>query len=160
MEQDLIDELINCLKMIEDNVSIFNLPSKGFQDSIDLKSHSHYFLVDINRKGRKKPQFTLQLRNKSYKDFPLLRLDIIGPPHPNPEGDFPYAGESIPCPHIHIANEKYATKIAYPLNEEYAKMYLTDDQLSDLIETLKEFLKYCNVGNINTVKFLAQNELF
>ncbi|MCT1903827.1 DUF6978 family protein [Oceanobacillus sojae] len=100
------------------------------------------------------------MRDKSFKDYPLLRLDIIGPPHINPEGEFPYAGERIECPHIHIAEERYAAKRAYPLNEEYAKMYLTNDQLSDLVEILKEFLKYCNVGNTNTINFSVQEELF
>lgn len=159
MKQDLIDELLQCLKRIEHH-SIFDLPLKGFDKKLDLKSYNHYFLIDINRKGRKKPQFTLQLRNKSYKDYPLLRLDIIGPPHRNPEGNFPYAGEIIPCPHIHIAEEKYAAKRAYPLNDKYAKIYLTDDQLLDLVEILKVFLTYCNVANINQVNFRSQNNLF
>lgn len=159
MKQDLIDELLQCLKRIEHH-STFDLPLKGFEEKLDLKSNNHYFLIDINRKGRKRPQFTLQLRNKIYKDYPLLRLDILGPPHRNPEGDFPYAGEIIPCPHIHIAEEKFATKRAYPLNDKYAKIHLTDHQLSDLVEILKVFLAYCNVANINHVNFRSQNALF
>jgi len=160
MKQKLIDELLQCLKMIEHHHSTFSLPSKGFEKKMNLKSTNHYFLVDVNRKGIKKHQFTLQLRSASYKDYPLIRLDITGPPHLNPEGDFRYAGELIPCPHIHIAEEKYAAKRAYPLNDNYAKMYLTNDQLKNLVEILKAFLEYCNVGNIDDVDFQAQNELF
>lgn len=159
LEQGLIDELIATLKMIVYDNPTFTLPNRGAADSLNLKSNNFYFFIDVNRRGRKKPKFTLQLREQKNRDKPLLRLDILGPEHPNPEGNFPYAGEIIPCPHIHIAHEDYGTAIAYPLNEEYAKMYLSEDEISDLILTLKAFLNYCRVGNIRDMNFISQEEL-
>ena len=159
MDINEINELISCLKRIVYDKPIFYIPSKGHYENIDLKSSEFLFIVDVNRKGRKKPKFTLQLRSKANKDTPLLRLDLIGPDHPNPEGDFPFSGEIIPCPHIHIAHPDYGDAIAFPLNEEYANIYLTKEQLDDLVIVLKTFLKRCNVGNIGDIKFEYQTEL-
>lgn len=159
MDLEQIDEYINCIKKIIYDNPKFILPDNGNYDKIDLKSKHFLFIVDVNRKGRRKPQFTLQLRNKAFKETPLLRLDLIGPDHPNPEGDFPYSGEKIPCPHLHIAHPGYGDSIAYPLNSEYAKMYLTKEQLEDLIYVLKSFLKRCNVDNIDDLEYEYQTDL-
>ncbi|MCT1903828.1 hypothetical protein [Oceanobacillus sojae] len=53
MHQALIDELLACLKMIDHQSSYFKLPSIGFDEKLGLKSHNHFFIIDINRKGRK-----------------------------------------------------------------------------------------------------------
>jgi hypothetical protein len=159
LDLEKINEYINCLKMIVYENPQYILPEKGDCDQIELKSKHFLFLVDVNRKGRKKPKFTLQLRNKASKESPLLRLDLIGPDHPNPEGDFPYSGEIIPCPHLHIAHPDYGAAIAYPLNTEYANIYLTEEQYEDLILILKKFLIRCNVGNIDDLEYEFQTEL-
>jgi hypothetical protein len=118
------------------------------------------FFKQSNRKGRKKPKCTFQLREQQHKDKPLLRLDILGPAHPNPPGDFPYTGEIIYCPHLHIAHPEYGDSIAYPLNNVYAKMYLTEEELKEIEILLRKFLERCNVGNINDYTFNYQSELF
>ncbi|MCM3528304.1 hypothetical protein M4D56_04185 [Cytobacillus oceanisediminis] len=159
MDIKLINDLINCLKRIIQESPTFHLPERGLYEKLELKSTEFQFIVDVNRKGRKKPKFSLQLRSKGNKDYTLLRLDILGPDHPNPEGDFPYSGEIIPCPHLHIAHPEYGDSIAYPLNNEYAKIYLTDEHLEDLVLILKEFLKLCNVGNIEDINYEYQAEL-
>lgn len=159
MDSNEINELIDCLKRITHDSNSFYLPEKGSYDQLDLKSNKSFFIVDVNRKGRKKPQFTLQLRDKEHKDCALLRLDMIGPPHKNPEGDFPFAGEIIECPHLHIAHPDYGSSIAYPLNNDYAKIYLTDAQIMDLVLILKMFLERCNVGNIDDIHYEYQQEL-
>ncbi|AMQ06786.1 DUF6978 family protein [Sporosarcina psychrophila] len=159
MNLNTINELINCFKMILYENPTFHIPENGSYENLDLKSSNFSFIVDINRRGRKKPKFTLQLRDQRNKDNPLLRLDMLGPDHSNPDGSFPYSGEVVPCPHIHIAHPEYGTSIAYPLNEEYAKMYLNNEQIDDLVLILKEFLKRCNVGNIEDIDFEYQAEL-
>ena len=159
LELEQIHEYINCLKRIVNKNPKFVIPEKGSYDKIDLKSKHFSFIVDVNRRGWKKPQFSLQLRNKAYKDQPLLRLDLIGAPHPNPKGDFPYAGQEIPCPHLHIAHPEYGDSIAYPLDSEYAKMYLTKEQLEDLVYVLKEFLKRCKMANVNDLEYEYQVDL-
>lgn len=133
MNNDLINELINTLKMIFENKPDIDIPPTGGTNKIELKSNKYKFFVDLNRKGHLKPKVTFQLREQQYKDTPLLRLDLIGKPHPNPQGDFPHAGELISCPHLHIAHPDYGTSIAYPLNSECAKMVLNEDDKENLI---------------------------
>lgn len=153
-----INELISSLKRIIEGSQSINIPERGESHKIELKSNSFYFWVDMNRKGRKKPKCTFQLREKQQKDTPLLRLDILGPPHPNPPGDFPLANEIIPCPHLHIAHPDYGDSIAYPLNHSYAKMFITNDQLKEIDILLRKFLERCNVGNIDEYSYDYQIE--
>ncbi|NCU16829.1 DUF6978 family protein [Pallidibacillus pasinlerensis] len=160
MDLNTINELIDCLKKIIHQSQSIDIPKKGESLKLELKSTSFYFFIDINRKGRKKPKCTFQLREHQHKDKPLLRLDILGPAHPNPPGDFPYAGEIISCPHLHIAHPEYGDSIAYPLNNVYAKMYLTEEELKEIEILLRKFLERCNVGNINDYTFNYQSELF
>lgn len=159
MDLNTINELINCLKRIINKSSVITIPNSGDSDKLELESSSFYFFVDINRKGNKKPQCTFQLREQQHKDKPLLRLDIIGPPHTNPPGDYPLAGEVIKCPHLHIAHPEYGDSIAYPLEHEFAKIYLTENELNEITTLLKKFLERCNVGNINEYTYNYQTEL-
>jgi hypothetical protein len=159
MEFEQIQELINSLKMILNEGPDIVIPNPGNKDKIELKSSSYLFVVDLNRSGHKKPKCTFQLREQQHKDYPLLRLDLVGRTHPNPSGDFPLAGQEIPCPHIHIADPDYGQSIAYPLNHNYAKLFLTDNELEDLAIVLKSFLERCNVGNINEYNYNYQVNL-
>lgn len=160
MDLQLIHELINSLKMIiEDNKNI-KIPNSGEQDRIELKSNNYMFFVDLNRGGHKKPKCTFQLREQQNSDSPLLRLDLIGRTHPNPPGDYPYANEEIPCPHLHIAHPEYGSSIAFPLNTTYANMYLSDEDIENLVIVLTKFLERCNVGNISEYDFNMQNSIF
>ena len=49
--------------------------------------------------------------------------------------------------------------IAYPLNDEYANIYLTEQEISDLAIVLKHFLHRCNTSNIHDFNFDQQMEL-
>lgn len=160
MDLTTINQLITCLKRILESNHYIDLPPQGKQDKLNLKSSGYYFFVDINRKGKNKKKFSLQLREKFHKTSPLLRLDLVGPDHPNPFGDFPHANENIPCPHIHIAYPEYGDSIAYPLNDTYARMFLNDDDLKDAVIVLKKFLERCNVGNVNEYEYHEQQNLF
>lgn len=159
MDLKTITELINSLKAINEEGKVIIIPVDGTADKLELKDHSYYFWVDMNRRGHQLNKFTLQLREQQRKELPLLRLDVYGPPHQNPEGDFPFAGERIACPHIHIAHPDYGDSIAYPLNNTYAKMYLTDEMLEDALLIVKEFLIRCNAANINDYTYSYQSEL-
>jgi len=66
----------------------------------------------------------------------------------------------IPCPHLHIAHPDYGDSIAYPLDDNYAKMYLTEEELKEITVILRKFLERCNVGNINDYNYEYQAELF
>lgn len=160
MDLQTIQQLINSLKMLIEDNNIITIPNHGTQTNLNAKSRTNHFIVDINRKGNRLPKFTLQLREKSNKELALLRLDILGPAHPNPIGDFPFSGEVIPCPHLHVAHPDFGSSIAYPLNNEYANIYLNEAEISDLILILHRFLERCNIGNIQDYQYLKQNELF
>lgn len=160
MDIEQINELIDALKMILAKGTNINIPPPRDGNKIELKSSKYTFTVDLNRKGHLKPKVTFQLRENQHKDFPLLRLDLIGRSHTNPPGEFPYANIRIPCPHLHIAHPEHGTSIAYPLDSEYAKMVLNDKDMENLVLVLKGFLKRCNVSNINDYSFSEQSSLF
>lgn len=159
LNQNEIDELINSLKrlLIDDN--IINIPNSNSKELLEGKSaHSEIFLIDLNRKGRKIKRYTLQLRPKRAKELPLLRLDLIGPDHPNPPGNFPYSDQTIPCPHLHIAHEGFGDSIAVPLNTETANLYLSNEELQDFVKVTKTFLKRCNIINVEDFRFSSTQE--
>ena len=75
----------------------------------------------------------------------LVRLDIGGRPHHNPDGPAPlpflnsYEDQEVKCPHIHIYVEGYEARWAIPAPcDEFTS-------LCDLGSTLDDFFKYCNV---------------
>ena len=78
-----------------------------------------------------------------YDNIPLLRVDLHGQVHWNPDG------KSVPTPHIHIYQEEYEDKIAYPLPSQFAK---TDDP----IELFIDYLKYSHVINYNKIQIISQ----
>jgi len=103
------------------------------------------FLLDINRKGSiKLTRCTYQERYRGI--IILVRLDIDGQPHTNPEVDIvplsylsPYNGQTIQCPHLHLYVEGYMDKwaIPAPANEF--------PNTKDLYKTLEDFFRYCNI---------------
>jgi hypothetical protein len=69
----------------------------------------------------------------------LLRLDIDGPPHVNPDG------VEVPSPHLHVYREGYGDKWAEPAPADFS-------DTSNLPRTLEDFLKYCKVERIPLVQ--------
>lgn len=136
------DRLITALKELVDNPNI-NFPNLG--DNIALNSKtlngSDKFIIDINRKGSLKiSKCTYQTRYR--KSIILIRLDIDGPSHTNPDG------MEIPCPHIHIYKEGFGTKWAYPLSSDF-----TDSK--DLVQTFFDFLVYNKIVNDKEISILG-----
>jgi len=122
---DLVKEFVDASRI--------DFPNIGEYVVRELKSTDgrESFLVDINRKGRKPAKCTFQ--NRYQVTEILLRLDIDGPTHDNPDG------EEVPCPHIHVYREGYADKWAFPIDSKE----FTDT--SDLVISFREFLSRCNV---------------
>ena len=89
------------------------------------------FLLDINRGRIDLGKVTYQ--NRARQVFVLVRLDMAGPPHTNPDG------EHIPCPHLHLYREGYADKWAVPV--PLARF----GHLDDLFATLGDFYEYCRI---------------
>jgi hypothetical protein len=73
----------------------------------------------------------------------LVRLDLNGAPHRNPDG------KEIEGTPLHIYQENYGDKWAYPID---IKDFLN---ITDLWKTLDDFMKYCNIYDV-----LIDKELF
>ena len=135
LTQDEANLLLDMLKLLI-NKGLFKFPSVGQYETLDLVSESgkEKFIIDINRKGFIKiSKCTYQERYQ--KEEILLRLDIDGPAHTNPDG------RVISSNHIHIYREGFGDAWAFSIPDVF-----TDT--SDLINTLIEFLEYCKVTNI------------
>jgi hypothetical protein len=89
------------------------------------------FLLDISR--ARIDLVRAKFQNRARKVIVLLRLDLGGAPHRNPDD------EEIPCPHLHIYREGYGDKWAISLPG--ADFQDPDD----LWVTLQDFMQYCNI---------------
>ena len=90
--------------------------------------------MDVNRGRIRISKCTYQ--NRYRKDIILLRLDIDGPEHTNPDG------EILGSPHLHIYREGYHDKWAFPLPSDFS-----DDM--ELFTKFFEFLVWCNIDNVD-----------
>jgi hypothetical protein len=116
-------------------------PAMGEYCDRELSSDDGHesFIIDINRKGKVKvTKCTLQERY-AVTDI-LLRLDIDGPPHTNPDG------MDVPCPHLHVYKEGFADKWAFPIDPTQ----FTDT--TKLVRSFREFLVLCNVREIPNIQ--------
>ena len=90
------------------------------------------FMLDVTRARIKLTKATYQ--NRARVAIILLRLDLDGPPHINPDGTV------VPCPHLHIYREGFADKWAIPAPaERYANT-------QDLFSTFEAFMQQCNIA--------------
>jgi len=88
------------------------------------------FSLDIHECQIRLAKLTLQ--NRARVTIILIRLDLAGPPHMNPDGQF------ITGPHIHIYREGFGDRFAEPLPATFINP-------QDKYQTLQDFLKYCHV---------------
>lgn len=133
------DRLMEMEKYCVDRTPI-QFPAAGTAVQMEVKSTDdrESFLIDVNRKGK------IRLSKCTYQERYaiveiLLRLDVGGPPHENPDGNV------IPCPHLHIYREGFGTKWAHPLPSHFVNP-------RDLVSTLSEFLSYCHVRDIPEIQ--------
>jgi hypothetical protein len=108
-------------------------PSPGARLSVPLTSADgrENFDLDISRGQIKLTKATYQ--NRARHVIVLVRLDLDGPPHRNPDG------EEIPCPHFHRYREGYADKWAYAAPaDKYANP-------SDLRAMFESFMAECHI---------------
>src|SRR5438874_2522092 len=129
LTQDRAEELLAMIKQLVQSGKI-DFPSAGAAKKLEAKSEDkrESFLLDINRRGTiRLTKCTFQERYEVVEI--LLRLDIDGPSHDNPDG------ETIPCPHLHVYRDG-GDKWAIPLPMDFSDP-------ADLVQTFKEFLTYC-----------------
>jgi hypothetical protein len=140
LSQTEADRLLALVKVLAERGPI-DFPLPGTMQQLELHSEDgrDEFQIDVNRKGRiKVSKCTYQERYQVVEI--LLRLDIDGPPHENPDGT------EVPCPHLHIYREGYGDKWAHPTPSA------AFGNTSDLIQTLIDFLRYCGVRDIPDVQ--------
>ena len=113
--------------------SPWEYPSFGGSIRIPLSSADKRedFHLDIRRGKIDLLKGTYQ--NRARNVVVLVRLDFGGQPHRNPDG------EEIASPHLHLYREGYGDKWAMPVpSNNFPK-------LSDLSQTLNDFMKFCNI---------------
>ena len=89
------------------------------------------FMLDVTRARIKLTKATYQ--NRARQAIILMRLDLDGPPHRNPDGT------EIPCPHLHVYKEGFGDKWASAAPaDRYA-------DTMDLFSTCEAFLQHCNI---------------
>ncbi|MDD2173711.1 hypothetical protein N5916_00050 [Glaesserella parasuis] len=122
----------------------YKFPYMGGSLRLSLQSmdKKEAFNLDVTRGYIALEKITFQTRAR--KAVVLVRLDIEGPPHRNPDG------EEITCPHIHLYREGYGDKWAYPLPDELKSV------LDRPYELLDKFMDYCHIIG----KPMIQRELF
>jgi hypothetical protein len=108
-------------------------PAPGERVAIPLTSldKRESFMLDVTRAQIKLTKATYQ--NRARAAIILLRLDLDGPPHRNPDG------VEVPCPHLHSYREGYGDKwaVSAPVNRY--------PNTTDLFSTFEAFMEQCNV---------------
>ena len=131
-----IQELLEVLKRIQYDKEYFEFPEKGEHKMLEAYSLDGKikFLIDIVPSGNKRRKNKIKYQERFNKDVILVRLDLNGPPHTNPDGTI------VSGNHLHIVQDEYDDRFAIEIPEG-----LIDE--TDRIQTLINFLKYCNVEN-------------
>jgi hypothetical protein len=113
----------------------WTFPAPGEQVIIPITSQDRRenFLLDLTRSRIKLSKATFQ--NRARQTVILMRLDLDGPPHRNPDD------EEIPCPNLHVYREGYGDKWAAA-----APISIYAD-VTDLFGTFEAFMVHCNVIN-------------
>lgn len=96
------------------------------------------FLLDVWRSTFRLSKVKYQTRGR--KVVVLVRLDIDGAPHTNPDGT------QLPGTHLHLYQEGYDAKWAYPLDSADFR------SLASIAQTLTDFCKYCNIVDIPQIQ--------
>jgi hypothetical protein len=111
----------------------WSFPAPGERVAIPLTSSDkrENFMLDVTRAQIKFTKATYQ--NRARQAIILMRLDLDGPPHRNPDG------AEVPCPHLHRYREGYGDRWAEPAP---TNIYI-DTQ--NLFLTFEAFMNHCNI---------------
>lgn len=139
LTQQAADFLARLSKQIT-SATVVMVPPTGSQIGWVAESVApkHRFHVHMRRGRKLATQITLQERYETNEI--LIRLDIDGPNHGNPDGTV------VPTPHLHIYREGYEDKWAFPVPPEL------DISSGNPTLILINFLDYCGVTPIPPVQ--------
>jgi hypothetical protein len=139
LSQGEADELIAMPKECAENrVLQFPIPGERLVIPLVSTDRTEDFLLDVTRSRIDLVKITYQNRGRVV--VVLLRLDLNGSPHRNPDG------EQIQCPHLHVYREGYGDKWAFPVPQGRFM------NLENMTETLSDFMNHCNVAVPPTVQ--------
>ena len=115
------------------NDDLLYFPEPGARLNVPLRSldRRESFLLDVTRSRISLTKATFQARARQV--IVLLRLDMNGGPHRNPDG------AEIECPHLHIYREGFGDKWAFELPSDLT----SGDQ--NLYAFLTRFMTYCRI---------------
>ena len=132
LTQDEADKLMAMEKRAVDEKE-WLFPAPGDRVAIPLTSldKRESFMLDVTRAQIKLTKATYQ--NRARAAIILMRLDLDGPPHRNPDG------VEISCPHLHIYREGYGDKWAIPAP------LATYTNTLDRFSTFEAFMQQCNI---------------
>lgn len=160
IDNQLIQELLDCLKKIVDSSKNIDIPKFGSKGRLSLSGTNYDFYFDLNRSGHRLPKCTFQLRERNHKGDILFRFDLIGKEHPNPKGNYPYSGQLIECPHVHFATYKdYGIGVALPLSDPLVRLNIPESELNNLVLCLKKTLVRLNVANVESFAYTENTML-
>ncbi|MBP7798016.1 MAG: hypothetical protein KA072_05250 [Thermoanaerobaculaceae bacterium] len=110
-----------------------DFPMDGQSVVLPLQSpdRREQFLLDLSR-GRI-DLLKVKMQNRGRQVVVLVRLDLGGAPHRNPDDT------EIAAPHLHVYREGYGDKWASAIPMEHFR------NVADVWTTLEDFLRYCNV---------------
>lgn len=161
LTQSEADALIAMTKTrVSNQIFYFPLPGEALSIPLLSQNDGEEFMIDINRGKLRLTKCTYQERHNAI--IILVRLDVDGPPHTNPDLSavplpylMPYNGKTIDCPHLHLYVEGFMDKWAIPApNDKFVNT-------TDLYKTLHDFFSYCNVIDPPTIqKSIMQRRLF
>lgn len=118
---------------IDDRAWFFCAPGEGLSIPLTSADKREQFMLDITRAQIKLTKATYQ--HRARRAIILMRLDLDGPPHRNPDG------VEVPCPHLHVYREGYGDRWAAPAPPELCS------NIIDLFSTLEAFMRHCNITN-------------
>ncbi len=126
------DELIAMEKRPADEKDqLFPIPGERLTIPLSSLDRRESFFLDVSRAQIKLTKATYQ--NRARAVIVLMRLDLDGAPHRNPDG------EEVPCPHLHVYREGYGDKWAKPAPLE---IFANPEEL---FATFLAFVQHCNV---------------
>jgi len=133
LTQSEADALIAMGKTFMSPVTISVTPGTDQTHELVGDDKRERFLLDLWRGTLRLSKIKYQTRGR--KIIVLVRLDIDGAPHTNPDGT------KLNGTHIHLYREGYEDKWAFSVDPaEFGDP-------SDIRQTLEDFYRYCNIKN-------------
>jgi hypothetical protein len=110
-----------------------DFPMRGESVTLPLQSADkrEQFLLDLSR-GRIDLR-KVKMQNRGRLVVVLVRLDLSGAPHRNPDDT------EIAAPHLHIYREGFGDKWAIPLPADQFR------SPAEVWTTFEDFLRFCNI---------------